>query len=415
MEPAISTQLLEANQRLHALRKCQGIHASVGEARLRPSSLKLDKECEANGSVGFIESLPAHLGWESSAVANIERRRRRRQPRQAKPVAWPEQIISTPTPSAVDAELTEPPAIPASVALYSDIATAMLRKRQTAPGRVWLLLRALDKDGRGWVSVAEAQRILAESGSPLYICGKRHFRRLLQQGRGVFWERDKERIWLCALAKVAVNLDVVRLNGRMVKLPAIYVIASSGTFRAHLYSVVHGGRQGEKWHNGHFGSRTQTQQRKPIGRKTITTVTGLSRSAQAAHESRAGVKVQPNYAIGERWTEARWQDACWRWGRAAFEFTDYRGKIGAPGQKYVAWQLPNSYVSPLQVGGRGRRRKLNKRIADLRMQRGAGNGYQRQQRRYFSSGKAAVAVILERGSTGSVYWQGQENLWFSRE
>ena len=113
------------------------------------------------------------------------------------------------------------PGRPAGRPYYADIGLAMLRRGLAAPGRLWLLLRHLDGDGRGWVTVAEARARLTGKGAPLRICGWRQLRNLLRQGQGIFWERDGERIWYRSTLRVADALGVERLTGRPVDLPLV--------------------------------------------------------------------------------------------------------------------------------------------------------------------------------------------------
>ncbi|MCZ7668743.1 MAG: hypothetical protein M5U34_16865 [Chloroflexi bacterium] len=65
----------------------------------------------------------------------------------------------------------------------------------------------------------------------------------MHQGEGLFWQRDKERIWLRSAGKVAANLDVRQLNGRPVAVPVKHLLGSIGEARAYLYATFHAGRQ----------------------------------------------------------------------------------------------------------------------------------------------------------------------------
>jgi hypothetical protein len=76
-------------------------------------------------------------------------------------------------------------------------------------GRVWLLLRYLDKIGRGWLAPDEVRRVLTDETSPFYLCGKRQLRKLLAQGDGLFWQRDEEHIWLMGLVWVAAACAII--------------------------------------------------------------------------------------------------------------------------------------------------------------------------------------------------------------
>lgn len=90
----------------------------------------------------------------------------------------------------------------------------MLKQHQEAPGRVWLLLRAIDHDGRGWLTVDEARKQLTGKDSPLRCCGWRRLRQLLREGTGIFWHRDEQdRLWLGGAHRIAYTLDCGRLQG----------------------------------------------------------------------------------------------------------------------------------------------------------------------------------------------------------
>ncbi len=276
----------------------------------------------------------------------------------------------------------------------------MLRRGLVAPGRLWLLLRHLDEDGRGWVAVEEARARLTRKGARLRFCGWRQLRNLLRAGEGVFWTRDTERIWLRSTLRVSDTLRVERLTGRPVTLPLAALVGTIGVVRAHLYASFHSGRVSEE---------TQARGEKPIARRTLERVTGVSRRAQPAYEALAGVGVQANYAVGERASAENREETAWEKGGALFELRDHRGVQGRAGQVYLAWQLPNSYHGPHAQRGRGRQKHLNRRLADLRNQRDAGNDQsapRRFRRRYYRDGASAARAVSRRVGAG-VYWPGR--------
>src|SRR5690606_34173427 len=65
------------------------------------------------------------------------------------------------------------PAPDTLIRLYPDIALGMLRHELEAVGRIWLLLRHIDHNGRGWVDIDEARRRLTAKGGALRTCGWR--------------------------------------------------------------------------------------------------------------------------------------------------------------------------------------------------------------------------------------------------
>jgi hypothetical protein len=123
-----------------------------------------------------ISALPEHLGWGSAALTAVIRRQQRRRQEQAVSDAGGADLSGAASPAAhlvagprngshaVEAALNEPAegadkhsdeavlevedagdsfnsSRPKQVKLYPDIGLGMLRREQTAPGRLWLLLR----------------------------------------------------------------------------------------------------------------------------------------------------------------------------------------------------------------------------------------------------------------------------------
>jgi hypothetical protein len=302
------------------------------------------------------------------------------------------------------------------MALYPDVAAALLRKDLCAPGRVWLLLRHLDMDGRGWVSASTAREQLTKKNAPLRICGWRQLRNLLARGDGLFWARDdgpasEGRIWLRSLCKVAAALGIARLRIRPVALPLPILLESIGTVRAHFYASYHSGRT----------------RNKPIARQTLSDLTGVSRRMQHAYEERAGVKSQENWAVGPEYTKKAAQECAWEHGRAVFRLKDRRGKSGQPGQTYLAWQLPNSYVGPHKPLATTRKKRANRKLVDLFNKGITGNGKKEVgskgasqdarpiEPRFYERG-AAAARAYNRSAQNDLCWQspttyGQYRVW----
>src|SRR5690606_25828870 len=112
----------------------------------------------------------------------------------------------------------------------------------------------------------------------------------------------------------------------------------------------------------------------PVARVTLEEITGVPSRTQREYEKRAGVDVEVNYLVGEPATQAALQERTWKHGGAVFTLTDRRDIHGKKDEKYIARQLPNSFVGPHAQCPRGRQRHLNRQLADLRDKRDAGNG-----------------------------------------
>jgi hypothetical protein len=431
--PVVSVTLADANRlllerraELKAARKREAALAAPPiEAYPQPGREPLTFE----GVVGT----QLHLGWYSKNVTTAMHRAKARREREARAedarrLTWLTKL-SSPTPNESHERERLEATLPgeASIRLYPDIALGMLRQNLEAAGRIWLLLRHIDRDGRGWVGVDEARRQLARNDAPLRVCGWRQLRNLLRQGQGVFWEQDNERIWLRSTARVAAALGVERLAGRPVTLPVIALCAGIGEVRAHFYASFHSGR---------LSLEGKAQATAPVARVTLEEVTGVPPRTQREYEKRVGVVADENYAVGEPATQAALQECAWKHGRAVFTLTDKKGVHGRKNKKYVARQLPNTYTGPHEQRPRGRQRHLNRQLADLRDKRDAGNGQgedrgdqrrgyreelQQAQhrtvvRRYYENGGAA-ATAFNRDPRAERYWKGRrttngKKLWY---
>jgi hypothetical protein len=283
---------------------------------------------------------------------------------------------------------------------YPDIGLGMLRQELAAPGRLWLMLRYLDREGRGFLRIDNLKAQLTNKTSSLRLCGRRQLRNLLRDGAGVFWTRDKTGIWLRSAARVAADLQVEQLTGRPVALPVAAILEGVGTFRAHLYAAFHSGRLKET----PDGRRVM-----PIARDTMVQLSGVGRSSQRVYEDKVGIAVQANFAVGEVSTKEKWEKRAWQQGRALFELKDYLGQQGKKGKTYLAWQLPNSYTGQHRHQPRGRQKRINRELKDLVMQGMPGNGEgtsetQKPEKVYFPNGKLA-AKAYGRHPERDLYWK----------
>lgn len=298
--------------------------------------------------------------------------------------------------------------------LYPDLAIAILREELVAPGRIWHLLRHLDDKGGGWVRIGRARALLTEKESPLYLCGWRQLRNLLAQGDNIFWQRhdgtaQEDRLWLRSPEKVAMKLGLRRFTRRPVTAPLAILLKGIGTARAHFFASLHSGRDASN----------------PIARKTLEDLTGVSRRSQQAYETKAGVKIQHHWAIADTYSMEEAQRRAWKQGNALFVLRDHQGRSGAAGQSYLAWQMPNSYVGPHTPQAPARKKRINRRLADLFNKGKTGNGKEKIEQmpshgghpptRYFEHGRAA-ARAYNRHASNDLYWRtstfyGQYKVW----
>ena len=326
-----SESLIAANQRLLVLREQIACTKTVADSRTESSDI----------------SLPAHLGWGSGRLPHSSKKS------QKGAVSAESSPFTLPAPCEPLAQ-APPKQRPTTVTLYPELSTAFLKYELSATGRIWLLLRHIDVDGRGWVAVDEARQQLTSKKATLRVCGWRQFRNLLHAGNGTFWKRDKNRIWLRSVAKVAIQLQVERL-GKLVSIQTKSLTANIQTVRATFYAIGHSARNSS-----------------PISRSKLADITGVNERTQRRYDLVANVQKTTNYCLGN--PEGERQEQAWHQRHAAFDFVDKLGKHGQVGKKYRAFQLPNSYTVYYQATAIGRTRKINKRLRqDLVRNRAQGN------------------------------------------
>ncbi len=384
-----SPQLAAANRRLHILRvQAQAQQRSVEQREAvggrrtdgRELATEVGEAANAAHMPGRIKqadhqkaNLPPHLGWGSQPLTAVLRATQTRRGNEQDDPPW---AIESPQ-SSFAPKSKETPVSQISgrnlgsadaVKVYPDIALGMLRQEQAASGRIWLLAQHLDAAGAGWLRIGIIRKRLTKKNSKLRVCGWRQMRNLLRQGEGIFWQRDKERLWLRSAAKVAYALNVTQLTGRPVGVSVFALVGGIGDARAHLYASFHSGRVKEN-----------TKQAKPIvwsppiARDTLTVVSGVGRVSQRAYEARTKTKVQRNFAVGETAEEVSRERRAWQQGQALFELKDYRGEQGRKGKTYLAWQLPNTYIGRHQQRPQGRQKRINRELKDLVMKGMPGN------------------------------------------
>jgi hypothetical protein len=211
----------------------------------------------------------------------------------------------------------------------------------------------------------------------------------LAQGEDIFWQRDKERLWLRSISKVGAALQSGRLQGHPIALPIKVLIQSIGTVRAHFYASFHSGRDSQR----------------PIARQTLQRLSGVSPHTQRNYERKAHVQSERNFVVGPSAQAPAAEEIAWRRGGACFQLTDRQGQQGKPGATYLAWQLPNSYCGPHAAEGRGGQKRFNQELVDLWTKGTTGNGRFEGTKRYFDNAQAAVKSF-HKGTT-EVHWPGK--------
>ncbi len=368
--------LTDANARLHALRQAHQAQMQPNQSAVVRSFVQAQRATDVAQPVANV-TLHAADGFCATDVP---------QKKSAFQIEIEPDVDAEPTSSIHVQTLTVQPSL----------LVAFLKNEVAAIGRIWLLCRHLDQSGRGWLNVDELRTQLTTKNSPYYVCGWRRLRQIMQAGMQTFWQRDDVgRLWLFGTIKVAANLALTRFSGDAVELPVRDLVGSIGAVRAAFYATFHCGRASA-----------------PIARATLQTITGIPERTQRHYDDTADTVRVSNFSLVAPVGD---EDTLWQHGRAAFPFIDKQGKHGAVNQHYTAIRLPNSYNSVRYAPLKRKRRRLNRRLKQILVQRGTqGNGDGQVQRLFFSDGKQAARVfgrnndtyLYDQHSNNVVFWTG---------
>ncbi len=332
-----------------------------------------------------LSRLPPHLGWGSDRIPT--------QPNRVPPQSKL-QIALTVTPvddDVVAADISKGSSESERVqtcSVHPSLLVACLKHEMAAIGRIWLLARFLDEQGRGWLTIDELRQQLTDKSSPLRVVGWRRLRQVLNAGKGVFWERDDfGRLWLYGNIRVARHLGVTHFSGDEIKLPIQELLGTIGEVRNAFYTAFHCGRASS-----------------PISRATLQLVTGVPARTQRYYDDAHDTERVANLSLV---ADAGDQETSWQHGRAAFTFIDSQGKQGRAGASYTAIRLPNSYTSTRYASLTGKRKRLNHKLKqDLANYGTQGNSDGQIQRLFFTDGKQAGRVF---GRKHDIYLHSQQN------
>jgi hypothetical protein len=373
-----SSAVLDAQKRLLKLRDSLGIAPQSGREPLARAASDPDLSWELRNATKALQQLRLQHGIAMQCPVKLPEPNGRR--------VGGVKASSDPLPSADNKN----PAT--TVTIHPTMVLAILRQKLEAPARVYFLLRAIDGEGRGWLTIEHIRQQLTGKGAPLRICGWRRLRQLLRQGDGIFWDRDsQDQLWLRGAHKIAYKLDLGRLQGFPVELPISALLGGIQAVRAAFYATFHSGRDS-----------------KPISRETLRDLSGIAERTQLEYDRVARVERRCNLAVGEGYTTENAQERAWHHGRAAFHFIDTKGLQGRAGREYVAWHLPNSYRADYRRRSKGSRKRLNRKLADLLNQGITGNDERGVERCFFANG-ALAARQYNRDPERDAYWRKEQS------
>lgn len=289
------------------------------------------------------------------------------------------------------------------IRLDPDLGRLALGLNRAAELRLWALARhhsTAQHGGRGWVTVEEL-RALSDAARPY---SKRHLRRLLASGHGVFWQYSGRRVYLAGVQKVAGALAqqaatacpaLIETNipGRM---KDVY-LSASGTHE-QWEALIYAGWLAAK--NAPALSRATLQKlfnrtAETLGRWEKTRLAGL-------------VEVTPGFAqVDARDTLDPESGA-----QAVYVPEGARAYMGPNGAVYLRWQIANTYNSSIrQHNHKGQQRKVRAAVSEACNQPPdvMAGGPLVFARRYFENRKALQRAIRRHGSSSTrLYFLGQD-------
>ena len=333
-------------------------------------------------------TLPTHIGWGNARLSLVKH-----SPAQPRYITAPCVVAEA---GPTDCPTPAPANLP-DVCVSPSILLAMLRTENVAAGRIWLLCRHLDQNGRGWLPVDKLRDQLCTKGHALRVCGWRRLRQILAAGQGIFWQRDENgRVWLRSAEKVAALLHVKRLEGTAIKLSIQTLTQPIRIVRAHFFASFHSGRKNNQ----------------PISRETLAQLSGVAERTQRQYDRVTQTHADANIAVGGVVSAETRQSQSYRRRHGSFILTDQQGKQGRAGQQYYAWRLPNHYRGVHETVHYGRQKKINRRLkqqhTDLVNNRAQGNSEHAEQptRLFFDGGRFRPNV------THDTYWfDPQHHCW----
>ncbi len=268
------------------------------------------------------------------------------------------------------------PPCPRAIRAYPALLTALLKAEMVSAARVWLLLKAIDQDGRGSLALTRARYLLTGKMSRWQVFSRRRYRQIMAEGEGVLWSITDDRIYLKSPAKVAILLDCGCLDGLPIELPTKVLLSKIGDVRAHFYASFESGRR----------------EAHPISRAALAGITGVNPRQQRRYDARLKRTTRKNIAItGIPYTLKKAQAMAQDKERVTWKFTDWLGKQG--GRKkaaYIAYRIADTRSAAHKQAARGRRKKINQEINLVSLSQGNNELIDRA---YYASGEAAVAAF----------------------
>lgn len=207
--------------------------------------------------------------------------------------------------------------------VHGELGRIVVKKGLEDGYRLWLILRAQDGEGKGWIEKDKVAAMAGRFGIPA--------RRLRKALSSPFFRIGRRRVFLVGLGKIAEALGCRVGKPVWVDSECLFPLRR---FRAALYAA---------W-------LAQKGEGVMISRKRLEELWGRTRQTLRQWERLAGVEVKANYA------------------RCPWPTTDDTLAVHIPSPYKMAadgvwFQLPNRYVAPLDRASYGMARKVDRALA----------------------------------------------------
>ena len=235
--------------------------------------------------------------------------------------------------------------LPKTVKVWPLVGLAAIRSNLGGGWRLYCLAKSLDGQGRGYIYRDDLTAYVLGLG-----VSKKTLRRWMTEARNndlVSDIQSRSGRWRLILAghhKAAAAVGCQHVGNRRVEMSAAELVSKG-------------------WRSVIWAAYATTTKGKPIKRTKQAEITGVTPRMQRHYQLESGrIVVRRNFAISD--TPADHLDGIKEFSKHAAPFSWFDKETG---RRVVAWRLPNSYsVIGLDAGQRGRSRKVNKSLSNIR-------------------------------------------------
>ncbi|MAU12878.1 MAG: hypothetical protein CL607_23865, partial [Anaerolineaceae bacterium] len=196
--------------------------------------------------------------------------------------------------------------------------------------RLWVIARDLTRqaNGSGQITLSVLKQALAGFGVRY---GRSHFNTLLRNGEGLFWNRDRERLYLHGYQRLSAQLTDLAL----LQNPDLVAENRPGGYEVYLCPTG----SAEQWHAMCYAGWLASRHDPTVSRETLSRL--FSRSADTLRKWERD-HLQPYLQIRHNYAQCA-DTAHWPYPNLPAHTGSYAAQTREGVQLRLIWQLPNSY------------------------------------------------------------------------